>query len=209
MEDIARLGIKVIVLLDYKAEHIFKNTKNIGGVYSLEFEGILEGMQFLINNGHKKIVFINSCMHIHSNNFRFKGYKNSLQKNNLEFDKNLVFNIEPYLLDGYNIAEKIFKKNINFTSIFCFNDMIALGVLKYCNENNIKIPDDFSIIGFDNLLSAQISNPPLTTIGLSNNNIGKIIAEMLFDKIKNKEKQNPHFIYTPKVILRDSVKKII
>ena len=102
---------------------------------------------------------------------------------------------------GYKGAKVLYKKGV--TALFAFSDLMALGALEYFNENNIKIPDEISLIGFDDIPVGEILKPGLTTIAHSKKEIAKKMLRMI---IENEYGKNIKI--EPKLIKRDSVKKL-
>lgn len=102
---------------------------------------------------------------------------------------------------GYKGAEVLYKKGV--TAIFAFSDLMALGALEYFNENNIKVPDEVSLIGFDNIPVGEILKPGLTTISHSKKEIARRMLNMI---IENEYGKNIKI--EPELIKRDSVKKL-
>lgn len=102
---------------------------------------------------------------------------------------------------GYLGAEILYKKGV--TAIFAFSDLMALGAMDYFKENGIKVPEDISIIGFDDMPLSEISTPALTTVGHNKEKIAKEMFEII---INNKLGQE--IKVEPKLIIRDSVKKL-
>lgn len=102
---------------------------------------------------------------------------------------------------GYKGAKVLYKKGV--TALFAFSDLMALGALEYFNENNIKVPDEISLIGFDDIPVGEILKPELTTIAHSKKEIAKKMLRMI---IENEYGKNIKI--EPKLIKRDSVKKL-
>ncbi|MGL4450483.1 LacI family transcriptional regulator (plasmid) [Cetobacterium somerae] len=102
---------------------------------------------------------------------------------------------------GYKGAKVLYKKGV--TALFAFSDLMALGALEYFNENNIKVPDEISLIGFDDIPVGEILKPGLTTIAHSKKEIAKKMLRMI---IENEYGKNIKI--EPKLIKRDSVKKL-
>jgi len=109
--------------------------------------------------------------------------------------------------EGYNLVpiliarEKIREKK---TTLFVTNDNVAIGIIKGLRENNIDIPQQVSIIGYDDIRLSSISQIPLTTISQSIRDIGKIAAMELLDLIDQPDREKPHFLIEPKLIIRHS-----
>lgn len=204
IKSIAETGIKIV----FFGNKFNYSHNNVDVVYINESKSVKMAVQHLIENGHKKIIFINTEIDIISKYLRLEGYKYALRNNKLLFDKSLVFETDNSMEGGYNISKKIFNSDINFSAIMCFNDIIALGVLKYCYDNNIKIPDEYSLFGFDDVVCGQVTTPPLSTIGLSKIKVGRILGDLLFQKIKGNNLKNTYLELNTHLVIRKSVKNI-
>jgi len=203
-EEIANKGIKIVILgLPPK-----KTLKNICSVNTNPCYGIREATEYLIKNGHREIIYINGEVNELQNKIRLNSFKDVLRENGINFDKGLLCCSEIHREGGYKVAKKIFNCGKNFTSIMCFNDYIALGVMEYCKEYNIRIPEDVSLIGCDNIPGSEFFNPPLTTIDLPKVKPGEKAVELLFKLIENSEIRDCNVEYPSFLIIRDSVRKI-
>jgi len=140
----------------------------------------------LIKQGHKIIGTITGPNDsIHSRN-RLIGYQEAL------FDHNIPYN--PYLTvqgdwndrdSGYTATQKLLEQHV--TAIFCQNDIMAMGVIDYCLEHNIRIGKDLALIGFDNREVSTVCRPSLSTVALPLTQIGYRSASILIDKIEGKQ----------------------
>ncbi|NMS02168.1 HTH-type transcriptional repressor PurR, partial [Vibrio parahaemolyticus] len=94
------------------------------------------------------------------------------------------------------------------TAVFCFNDTMALGLMSRLQQNGIKIPEDISVIGYDNIELAEYFSPPLTTIHQPKRRVGKNAFEILLERIKDKEHEKRIFEMQPELVIRNTVKKM-
>lgn len=123
--------------------------------------------QELCKKGHKKIAYVGSSHIIIDASQRLNGIKQALSEHNLTLDENLIIQREPYLEGGFDAAAELLDKiehGHTFTAVACYNDYLAAGVMARLTEAGYKIPEDISVIGFDDLYLARCTNPPLTTI---------------------------------------------
>lgn len=110
---------------------------------------------------------------------------------------------------GYNMINRLIISNFDVTAIICTNDMIAYGVIKSLTENNIKIPDEISVCGFDNLLFSSLITPSLTTIDHCTNQRCRLAIDILVDKITGNFAFPMKINYEPILIKRNSTSKYI
>jgi LacI family transcriptional regulator len=106
---------------------------------------------------------------------------------------------------GYKPMQAMLKKNCKFTAIFCFNDIAAIGVIRALKDVGLSVPGDVSVVGFDDIQSAAYSTPSLTTVRQPLTEMGKRGAQVLLERIANREKEFPSMIVmAPKLVVRES-----
>lgn len=135
----------------------------------------------LIQAGRKRIALINGQEGLDASRDRLKGYRQALSSNDLQFDPALVRpgNWEPST--GYDGTRELMALKTPPDAIFCANDMMAVGCLDALKELGLRVPEDVSVIGFDDREIAQFTRPPLTTLVLPHYEMGEIAAELLID----------------------------
>lgn len=128
-----------------------------------------------------------------------------MEENNL-FNKNLVFWGEFSIDFCYQMMKEVFKNLGKVDSVFTCNALIALGAIQAIEENNYKIPNDISIVGFDDIYLSKFLKPPLTTVRQSIYEMCRIAAQLLLDRMENNKKFSPKKIVVEgKLIVRSSV----
>lgn len=133
------------------------------------------------------------------------GYRKALIEAGIPVDKSLIFEGN-YRIDSGEIgAENLIQKNV--TSIFCQNDMMAYGTLNALYQMGLSVPEDISIVGFDDSIYSRIMRPPLTTIRQPYKEMGEMAAGMLLRAIQG-EKIKENIIFKPMLVERESVKNI-
>lgn len=152
-------------------DNFIKKNPNVSYIGTDSFEGIDAAVDHLVNLNHHRIAFLNGSLHSMITEHRQQAFYDSMAAHNLPIDENLIAN-------GYYVAEsaKDFVPsflNHGATAIVCGNDLIAYGVISECEQRGFKVPDDISVIGFDDLpLSAEMT-PSLTTIRQERIELGK------------------------------------
>jgi LacI family transcriptional regulator len=139
------------------------------------------------DHGKRRILFLRGPVHQEDSMHREAGYKAALQSNSIPFDENLVLNGDFERDIAYEAMNKVLGngRQVAFDAIFTGDDDAAIGVLKSLQEHSIRVPDDVSVIGFDDLGFAPFLNPPLTTVRAPTEKVGEIAAERLFDILEN------------------------
>ena len=140
-----------------------------------------DAVKHLISLGHKKIGYIGET----KNEIRYDAYCNTLKNNHIIFDKNIVTNVSGSSETGYQGAKRILERSPDVTAFFCMNDITALGAIRAIHECNYRIPEDIAIIGMDDIEIAQYISPMLTTMHIPIEEMGKMTAKILIDRIKN------------------------
>jgi len=190
-----------IVLVDNKLEGIKMNCTlhdNINGAEILTDH-------LISNDKNKKIAFLTGPMNETSSKGRLKGYKNSLIKNKIEINENLIKIGAWNNKSGYELTKELFNQKDKPFSIFIGSTSMALGVLKALHELKLKCPQEIKIASFDDLEFADSAEPPLTTLNRVEELIGSTAAKMLLKKIRGKDMESFDEEYIPmKIIIRES-----
>ncbi len=172
------------------------------------FTGGYLATQHLIENGHQKIGIITGDLAKTISVERLAGFEKAMQEAGLEVNENWVcegyFNPE----DGYENMMNILAQEEIPTAVFCCNDMMALGAISAIGEKGLKVPEDISIIGYDDIHSSRFFSPPLTTINQPKKTLGTQAAVRLFERINNKNVSQKVIELTPSLVQRKSVRKL-
>jgi len=159
--------------------------------------------QYLIQKDHRRIGFISGDLERLSFKQRYDGYLKALKYNNIPIDNNLIRT--GGLENGYEHVNSLLISEKRPTAIFAANDINAIHGYKAILDNNLKIPDDISVIGFDDIDLAKYSTPSLTTVRVYKEELGSIAVRMLL-KIINRDINVPITTIVPiKLIERNSV----
>lgn len=164
-------------------------------------EGTRIAVEHLIKLGHKRIGYISSGKDNYIDLLRFEGYKKALTLHKLPIDPNIYF---------YEHPQKEVKKMKNMdqasrpTALFAFNDHIALDYMEALERNDIKIPDEMAIVGFDNIKMASHYAINLTTVDNRQIEFGRMATEMLLDMIDGDRAKTQQIIRTPQLVVRRS-----
>lgn len=168
------------------------------------FTGGYKATSHLIELGHRRIGALFANMEVQESLDRLNGYKKALREADIEFDPSLI-NIGDYSQkSGYTAIQKWLKMGLNFSALFCASDTLAMGALLALNKAGKIVPDEISVVGFDDLPIAQYTIPPLTTIRQPIYGKGKRLAQLLIDRIKNPDSEVIHENLEPALIIRES-----
>lgn len=172
------------------------------------FSGGYIATKYLIDNGHKDIAIISGELTKTTAITRYQGFEKAMQEANLAINPNWIMEgfFEPE--DGYECMNKILVQDKLPTAVFCCNDIMALGAISAIGEKDLKVPDDISIIGYDNIHASRFFSPPLTTIHQSKSRLGVQAINLLFKRISEKGKEHEIIEIYPELVIRKSVKTL-
>lgn len=146
--------------------------------------GIREGVQHLYNLGHQKIAFISGPHTLHSAQTRTTAFQDSMHEFGLQVKKNWVIEGDHTAPGGVQAFEQLSGKKPLPTAIMCSNDLTAIGVMRAMYHANLRVPDDISVIGLDDIDFAQFTLPPLTTVRLSRQDLARAAFNALQDLVQ-------------------------
>ncbi|KNF09488.1 transcriptional regulator, LacI family [Gottschalkia purinilytica] len=172
------------------------------------FEAAYEMTNYLISLGHTNIVYVANSEKEHSlEMMKLEGYRKAISEN--ELCKEIIYftkgrNID----DGYNVARDIVNHEEDVTAIFCSYDELAIGVLSYLHDNNIKVPSEMSVTGFGDIKIASIFRPTLTTIKEPFYDIGAVAIRRIIKELKGEKMDKNDIILPFQIQKRNSCSKI-
>lgn len=187
------------VLIDREIENYFTN------IVMIDNEGAaLKATKYCLDLGHKRIGFISAPLDIKIFTDRFKGYRKALKENEIEFDRNLVIESDQTTQGGREATKQLLSLNDPPTAIFAVNDLMAIGALREIRERDLKVPEDISVVGFDNIPLASLVNPALTTIAQPIYEIGREAMSLLIKNIEKKDLTKSKIILDTRLVVRES-----
>jgi len=174
-------------------------------------------LQHLYALGHRRIAFMRGPRAIPDSEYRWQSIQQVAGEMGLVIDPGLVVRIDatgwsektgqhPMAPEiGYKPMQDLLAKTKDFTAIFCFNDIAAIGAIRALKDVSLRVPEDVSVVGFDDIQSAAYSTPSLTTVRQPLLEMGKRGAEILLERIANREKSYPaEIVMTPDLVVRES-----
>ena len=157
-----------------------------------------EATEHLIKKGCKKIAHIRGPVNPQNAIDRFLGYKKALEKYNIPFDYNLVYTCKDVVFEeGIEFAKQITQQHPDVDGVFIITDLVAVGFIAYCNENNIKIPEKIKVIGFSNWFMSKVITPKLSTVDQPSFEMGVKSFDLLLEEMNARKEQKPFY---PKTI---------
>jgi LacI family transcriptional regulator len=157
--------------------------RQLTSILPAEVTGGFNATEYLIKNGHHRVGFINGEPWMDASVERLRGYRQALATYDIPYDPQLLRNGDWLPLKGYHLAQELLDLPDRPTAILCANDLMAIGAMEAAAERALRVPDDISIMGYDDQELARYTHPPLTTLILPNYEMGRHAAEILIDRI--------------------------
>lgn len=187
------------IFLDFYDEH-----SSIDSIVSDNFYGAYEITNYLIQNNHKRIAYVGNIYSTSSIQDRFLGYYKSLLEHGLVLDPNLILNDR----DERGTYIDIVIPEETPTAFVCNCDQVAYNLYDRLNALGYRIPEDFSVVGFDNDIYATLTTPKLTTVEVDIEKMAQLALKTIMDKITNPDHTNGRVQVQGKIIYRDSVRTL-
>lgn len=162
----------------------------------------------LIDSGHTEIGCITGPLVKHQAQMRYEGYKRALNESGLDFNANWIIEADFECEGGFEAFNKMLAKGRLPSAIFVCNDMMAMGVINAANAKGIRIPEDISIIGYDDIHIAKFMSPSLTTIHQPKYRLGKAAVEALLNRLEKGATDAQVVQLEPTLVERATVRNI-
>jgi LacI family transcriptional regulator len=180
---------------------------NFPSVHATNHQGALEAMEYLIGLGHRRIGFITGRAELESANRRLKGYRDALKKAGIGVDEQLIVHGDYTTATGVNCARQLLAREKRPTAIFASNDQMAIGVYQVAEESGLKIPDDLSVLGFDNIAESKYLG--LTTVDQFISEMGYVATHMLIKIVNGIPLEEQIFHMQTKLVIRNSCREVV
>ncbi|MGC9401137.1 substrate-binding domain-containing protein [Vibrio genomosp. F10] len=164
--------------------------------------------KYLIDAGHKNIGCITGPLNRYQAQMRYEGYKRALNEAGLDINPRWIVEADFECEGGYSAFNTMNNKGPLPSALFVSNDMMAMGVINAANEHNIKIPQDISIIGYDDIHIARFMTPSLTTVHQPKYRLGKAAVDTLLTKLEKNSNDTVVVQLEPTLVERKSVKTL-
>lgn len=165
----------------------------------------------LFELGHQNIAFIKGQEFSSDTEVRWSNIKKAVRELGLSINARLVAQLEgdsPSPEPGYQATRRLLAARKPFTALFAFNDMSAMGAIRALREVDLQVPDDVSVVGFDDIQSAAYQNPALTTVRQPLREMGRIAGEILLRRIRESKSDSKHEVTVePKLIVRGTTSR--
>lgn len=179
--------------------------ESIDAVVVNNHKGAYSAVTHLIELGHRRIAIISSSPQFSSFQERQAGYEQALKDHGIDIDEGLISQGDPRSSkNAKQLTIALLKSEFPPTALFITNNLMTLGALEAINELDLKIPDDISIIGFDDMPWATAISPPLTVVRQPGYEMGRRAAELFFQRITEPDRESVQVMMETKLIFRQS-----
>ena len=179
---------------------------NYPAVHATNYQGAMDAMEYLIGLGHKRIGFISGRAELESSNRRLKGYRQALEKAGIPIDEKLIASGDYTTETGISGARQLLALDNPPTAIFASNDQMAMGVFQVAQELGLRIPEDLSVVGFDNITESKYMN--LTTVDQFISEMGYVATQMLIKLINGKTLDDQKYKMQTQLVVRNSCQEL-
>jgi DNA-binding LacI/PurR family transcriptional regulator len=169
-------------------------------------EGAYQAITYLLSLGHRDVVFLSGPAHLSTSVARLAGYRNGLAEFGVAEAQERIVLSDTTLEGGYRETMRLVASRVPFTAIFASNDLMAFGAWKALEESGLRVPDDVSIIGYDDIPFAEYVN--MTTIAQPSYELGRNALMLLMDLIKGLRRPPQKILLRDSLIIRRSCRRI-
>ncbi len=166
-------------------------------------------MEHLLSLGHRRIGMLKLKPTSALSNQRYEIYRETLESAEIPLDPTIVVECSMHQNDGFVAMQKLLRLPEPPTAVFSHNDVLAMGAMRAIYTAGLAVPDDISIVGYDNITSSEFCNPPLTTINVPIAEMGKLAGELLIRLIEDKDVPPPETTILPvELVIRSSTRRL-
>ena len=182
--------------------------KTIPSIIIDNYNAVRESVDYLYSLGHKRIGFMTGLHDSDVGKNRYAGYASSMHSHGLELNESLIFRGNYSFDSGTEGASKFLTFSRPPTAIMCANDVMAIATIKKAAQLGIDVPNDLSVVGFDDIAVASQIAPPLTTVAAPIAEIAELAVRMLISVIKGERSEIKHIALPARLIVRGTCKDI-
>jgi|AntRauTorcE11897_2_1112592.scaffolds.fasta_scaffold00509_3 LacI family transcriptional regulator len=178
--------------------------KKVSSVDVDNFKGGKLAAEHLLKLGHEKIGVMLASLDMKESEDRLNGFREAHRAAGIDFSDDQIEIVDYQFKAGYQTMKEWIESDNDITAVFCASDTIAMGALLATRELGKKVPEDYAVVGFDDLSFAEFTYPPLTTIHQPIFQKGKIAAELLINEIEDEDTERQKINLDPQLVVRDS-----
>ena len=190
-----------LVLLDCSFD-----TLNFDAVLMDNENSVAQAVDYLVSRGHTEIGYLRGSVRIRNFIKRGRGYRRAMEVHGLPINERFVLDLRPSIAGAYQAMDAILKTGRPMpTAFIADNDMIALGAMQALQRNGYRIPEDISVIGFDDISFCEVFLPHLTTVRVYKKELGQVAVQELIALMQNPERVKTKTTTLNELIIRNSV----
>ena len=210
-------GVEGFIAVDMQLERspslptvVVAGHRELDGVTNIVIDhdlAVAAALQHLSELGHRRIAFMKGHPASADSEDRWQAIRRAAQQLGIEINPDLTVQIEvegPSPQVGYPYAKQLLARQIPFTALFAFNDLAAIGAIRAIQEHGLRVPEDVSVVGFDDIQSAAFNTPSLTTVRQPLGRMGEIAAETIVQQIEGLEDVPSRIAIEPTLVIRES-----
>ena len=163
--------------------------------------------QHLLEQGHRHIAHITGPLSMKDSRDRLQGYRRTLEAAGLAFDEAYVLEADFTEEGGQRAAQRLLDRNLELTAIFSSNDQMAAGILHTLRRNDLDVPNDISLVGYDDVFIARYLYPALTTVQQPLSAMGRAAAHLTLAALDKQEREVKR-MFEPELVVRQSVQQL-
>lgn len=161
---------------------------------------------FLLNRGHKRIVFVEGKFSVSGGAQRLDGYRKAHAEACVPVRPELLMEGDYTIEFGRQAVRELLEKQIEFDAVMTGSDLIAIGMVSELQANGIRVPEDVELLGYDNIELAALNKPPLSTVSKPHYDMAQFVAEQLVKVIEGEPVRLPHMLLEPQLVLRQTTR---
>jgi len=171
--------------------------------------GARKAVHYLRDLGHERIAIVNGPLRLESARIRFLAWKDAMAETGAAVDEGLVDGNEGWSAEaGFAAMNRLMERRPRLTAVFCANDLLAIGALSALAERSRRVPDDVSVIGFDDTELARHSSPPLTTMRIHSRDMARSAARRLLERVESSNLPPVRIEFPIDLVTRKSCKEV-
>ncbi len=160
--------------------------------------------EYLLKLGHRQFAYIAGPHELSPSAYRLGGFQQALKEADLTIEERAICVGDFRFLSGQKAVQELLERGIQFTALFAANDLMAMGAISILHAKGLRVPQDVSVIGFDDIPYAATTMPPLTTIAQPIEALGKLCVQMLIETMQHPEQAPQRMVLLPQLVIRES-----
>ncbi len=178
-----------------------------GGIVCVDHvDGGYQATKYLLDLGHRNVACITGPSNLIDSRQRLEGYARALKEYGISYDENMIVEGKYTFESGEQAADTLLERGCPMDAVFVFNDMMAIGAMARLRSRGIGIPEDLSMIGYDDIFVDKFLGVPLTTVKQPTEQLGRVAARKIIANEINSNGKNERIVFKPELIERKTVR---